>query len=469
MYISILNFYRNISAEKRQPYLVVLIFILYLLLHLWPILRFGYTAFGYDTGIYRHYITGYFERLGDTAITPFGFANFSNPLMLLGDSVDTIMFVWYLLIAVGMFWAFYLVAREFFNKQTAVFAVFLFTISATQFAFYWWYYYRNYLALFLLLITLLLVKKKSWLAIFTLIGIGIIHPLTLAPLGIALLVYAIIDSSSRKFVLSSGIIAAVLLFLINWQELALYLDQLDGSLGLAKNFVAAGRPEFTGSFITPIIFVSAILIYLPYGILGLWQNFRKQILLTSFFGANLFLILIGFAFYRRFLVFLDLMLIIFAASYFTSAVQSVWTQKWGKQVVAIFVVVLLAIQVWLVVIRQPLISDSDFTAIRGVDNLAGEYVLAIDSTYAPWLYGFTNKKIIAPGMFEYDLWDREGWGRFWFTKNNQERVELLEQYGGRPIYIFIGERYRDLGEKMMEDSRFMKVVEGVIEYRNSME
>lgn len=460
--------------KNRQQCLVALIFILYLLFHLYPIWRFGYIGFGYDTGIYRHYITGYFERLGDAAITPFGFANFSNPLMLLGDSVDTIMFVWYFFIAIGVFWAFYLVAREFFNKQVAMIAIFLFSVSATQFAFYWWYYYRNYLALFLLLITLLLVKKNSWLAIFTLIGIGIIHPLTLAPLGLAMLIYTMIDRDNRRFVLLSGIIAAMILFLINWPEFSLYLKQLKGNFGLAKNFSAAGRPEFSGSFITPIIFLSAILAYLPYGILGLWQNFRRQILLVSFFGANLFLVIIGFAFYRRFLVFLDLMLILFAAGYFSGVVQSVWTQKaanpsagaQGKQVVVIFVVVLLAIQVWLVAIRQPLISDSEFTAIRGVDSLAGEYVLAIDSTYAPWLYGFTNKKIIAPGMLDYDLWDRGDWERFWFTDDNQERVNLLEEYGGQPIYIFVGERYRDLRDEVLQDSHFTKVNERAVGYRN---
>ncbi len=441
-----------------------MIFILYLLFHIWPIVRFGYIGFGYDTGIYRHYITGYFERLGDETITPFGFANFSNPLMLLGDSVDTIMFVWYLLIAIGVFWAFYLVAREFFNKQSAVFAVFLFTISATQFAFYWWYYYRNYLALFFLLITFLLIKRKSWLAVFTLLGIGIIHPLTLAPLSLAMLFYAVFDHANRKFILLSGIISGLVLIFVNWQELSLYLEQLSGNFGLAKNFVAAGRPEFTGSFITPIIFLSAILAYLPYGLLGLWQNFRKQILLTSFFGANLLLIIIGFAFYRRFLVFLDLMLILFAAGYFSGVIQSVRTQKWGKQVVAIFVIVLLAIQVWLVVIRQPLISNNDFAAINNLNNLAEDYVLAIDSAYAPWLYGFTNKKIIAPGMLDYDLWSRDDWGRFWFTDDNQERVGLLKKYGEQPIYIFVGDRYQDLGREMLVAPQFTKVNEWVIKY-----
>lgn len=515
--------------KNRQLCTVALIFLLYLLFHLWPIARFGYTGFGYDTGIYRHYITGYFERMGDDSITPFGFASFSNPLMSLGDSVDTIMFVWYLLIAIGVFWAVYLVVREFFNpsppagyagqesvpaprdllqnknseialgstpfsKQAAVFAVFLFTISSVQFAFYWWYYYRNFLALFLLLVTFLLVKRKSWLAIFTLVGIGIIHPLTLAPLGLALVVYWVVQQLSfrpkrsgvEKFLfagtrdsstppprliggsaslgMTSLTIATVLLFLVNWQELSLYLTELWKNFGLAKNFAASGQPEFTGSFITPMIFVSAILAYLPYGLLGLWHNFRKQTLLASFFSANLLLIIIGFAFYRRFLVFLDLTLIFFAADYFSSVFPSIWKQKLGRCVVVIFITVLIGIQVWNVARQQPLINEADFFAIRNLDNLAGDYVLAVDSAYAPWLYGFTNKKIIAPGMLDYDLWSREDWGRFWFTDDNQERIKLLEKYNISPIYIFVGDRYQKLEQEMIVDPHFTKINEQVIKY-----
>ena len=35
-------------------------------------------GFGYDFGIYRNYINGYFDRLGDPTVVPFGFSAFSN-------------------------------------------------------------------------------------------------------------------------------------------------------------------------------------------------------------------------------------------------------------------------------------------------------------------------------------------------------------------------------------------------------
>jgi len=81
------------------------------------IVKYGDAAFGYDFGIYRHYVGQYFDRLGDPTVVPFGWSNFSNVLRLLGSSVDQILFGWYFLFSVLILAALYSVVKNHFNAK----------------------------------------------------------------------------------------------------------------------------------------------------------------------------------------------------------------------------------------------------------------------------------------------------------------------------------------------------------------
>ena len=60
--------------------------------------------------------------------------------------------------------------------------------------------------------------------------------------------------------------------------------------------------------------------------------------------------------------------------------------------------------------------------------------MATHSYYSPWVLGYSGRKTIAPGLFEYNKWDVKQWQEFWKSENV---TEMLKDYE-RPLYIYVG-------------------------------
>ena len=63
--------------------------------------------------------------------------------------------------------------------------------------------------------------------------------------------------------------------------------------------------------------------------------------------------------------------------------------------------------------------------------------MATSSYYSPWILGYSKRKTIAPGLFDYDKWNYEQWIKFWKAGNITEIKDLMGVYN-KPLYIFIG-------------------------------
>ncbi|MBU2542470.1 hypothetical protein KJ785_02850 [Patescibacteria group bacterium] len=445
-----LSLFKQNKIKNWQAYLFLSLSLLfYLFTRLWMWFEYGMAGFGYDTGIYRHHILGYFNNLGEI---PFGFSAFSNWLMLLGDSVDKIMFNWYLLISVFVLLALYFVAKKYFKSNlVALFSVLLFVSSIVQFEFFWWYYYRQFLALFFILLTFLFIHYRSYLVIFALLAVGIIHPLSLIPLGLSMIIYLFFaDKKTKKFLLITGTSSIIFLIILNWRELWVYAQDFFHYKGVAKNFVEAGYQEFTGQFIGWSDWLKYSIFYLPFGLFGLIKYWKKQKLFTIFLLVNILLILLKIVFYHRFFVFVDIALILFASAF----LSDVWEKVRGKKyrflvkIGIILLIVVCGVTTTIHVLeKKPLIYPIELEAIKQVSELTkdSDYILSINSIYSPWLYGYSGKKIIAPGLFEYNKWNREEWNQFWYSPSNEMRLEMLKEYNITPMYIYVGDTNFNLG------------------------
>ena len=459
-----LGLFKKNNLQSWQEYLILgLSLIFYLFTRLWMWFEYDMAGFGYDTGIYRHHILGYFSSPGEI---PFGFSAFSNWLMLLGNNVDKILFGWYLLISVFIFLTLYLVAKKYFQSTlVALFSVLLFISSVVQFEFFWWYYYRQFLALFLILLTFLFIHYRSYLIIFSLLAIGIIHPLSLIPLGLSLVIYLFFaDKETRKFLFISGSISFILLLILNWQELWVYIQDFFHYRGLAENFVQAGYHEFTGQFIGWNDWLKYSVLYLPFGLVGLVKYCKKQKLLTIFLLVNIILILLKIVFYRRFFVFVDLAFILFASAF----LSDVWGKVKGKSHrlsvhigIVLLIVVCLGRTTVYILDKEPLIYPIELESIKQISELVtdSDYVLSINSKYSPWLYGYSGKKVIAPGLFEYNQWNREGWNKFWYAHDNEVKLEMLKEYNISPMYIYKGDTNFNLGTHSIYINKFLLKVD----------
>ena len=105
--------------------------------------------------------------------------------------------------------------------------------------------------------------------------------------------------------------------------------------------------------------------------------------------------------------------------------------------------------------QKPLISKTELNVIKELNTLIPQhsFLMATDSYYSPWLYGYSGRDVIAPGLFSHNKWTRRQWENFWFG-SKESRNQLLDQYD-RPVYLYIGERQKPV--KLSDDYNFKKI------------
>ncbi|MEK9201538.1 MAG: hypothetical protein AAB944_01050, partial [Patescibacteria group bacterium] len=89
--------------------------------------------------------------------------------------------------------------------------------------------------------------------------------------------------------------------------------------------------------------------------------------------------------------------------------------------------------------QEPMVTETELKEIINLQNTEEDAtVMTLSSYYGPWIYGFSKRNTIAPGLFE-DRWNNEKWNEFWFTNNQEVRRKMLSQLP-RPLYIFSGKQ-----------------------------
>lgn len=431
----------------------------YLLTRIYSFWQYGPRAFGYDTGIYRHFVTGYFDRFFDPTIVPFGFSGYTTSLRFLGASTDSIIFSGYIILSLALAGLFYLLVLEYTQKKiSAWFATVLFSLSIVQYEFFWGYYYRNFLALLLTLIILYLIQIRSKLLWLPLVVVVSVHPLTALPVGISLGIYAWFNKEEKKYLLISGLCAASIALLLNIREFQIYLPFITKYFGTSTVAAAARNTEVTGLFMTGRDFLLAILWYAPLAIFTLVKiQWKKYLLPIIFLFVNTGLVLVRVVFYQRFLVSIDLVLLVCAGI----ALTQIW--ELPKKIYRVGIVIFLIIFGWYsgshVLHKEPLLTNDEMAAINEIAVPVKARILTINPYYAPWLYGFTKQGVIAPGMFEHDLWNREKWDLFRKQADIAQQNEMLQEYKSQPLYIFVGERDSDFRLKLEQNKKIQRINE----------
>ena len=68
--------------------------------------------------------------------------------------------------------------------------------------------------------------------------------------------------------------------------------------------------------------------------------------------------------------------------------------------------------------------------------------MATLSLYSPYVLGYSERKTIAPGIFEYNKHNKQEWIEFWTTTDIEEMKQFLNEYE-KPLYLHIGEKQKD--------------------------
>lgn len=457
------------KISKRQSLsavFLVFIFAVYFLPKWWLLFQYGDLAFGYDTGIYRHIINGYVARAFDLSLPPFGFTAFSTLLKWLGTSTDYIMFGWYSIFSIFIFVTWYIVVHNETNKKTALIATFLFAISVTQMEFYVWYYFRQYMALWFVLIAILFWQKRSVLLPLPLVLIGIIHPISLFPLIIFFIFLSIRKKEERIYLVRSlGISIAAIIFL-NGFELYAYAKTAYVQLFGLEDRRVLQTSEMTGQFISFSSYVFRFgILYIPIALYGLYLFWRKYTVFLSFLIIQLFFVIFGIFFQNRYIVYLDIAIIFFAACALSVSLDEIKNKFILRFSGFLFIVAYMTGMAVYAMNYMPLISREDFSQIIALHQLPpASLVMTVSSQYAPWIYGYTEHVIVAPGMFEANLWSRTEWEIFWSTPDQEIRHELLSRYPGRFLYVYIGTIDMDIFHMFSSDPRAEQLTSHIWKY-----
>lgn len=425
---------------------------------------------GYDSGIYKYAIEKGLENK-DSWI----FRNMEPGFMYLMEffkmffSVEFIMN--YLLIGFCLLLgiSIYFVSKEYFDKKTGLIALLIYSLSVIQFKTFWYMYYKNIIGLSLALFAVYFLKKskdkKFYIWLFIVLGglIGAVHRPTFYIFGLSYFLYTFIDpiypeeiKYRRNYfrynfqLLKRNIFYGVLILII---AVLFYIGDFRYAIlsminPVLQGFVQPG--ESPGTFINFFTYQFSTLFYLPFALLGFFYLYKKRKFNLLFFWTFVggVIIIFQFFFFNRFIVHLDVALIILAAAGFSVLIEN-------KKEFGVIVLIAMLLSGGFVAYNnaknsRPLISEEEFKAINflnGTEKNAS--VMATNSIYSPWVLGYSERKTIAPGLFDYNMHNQKEWMEFWTTSDINYARRFLDVYP-KPLYIYVGPQQKDNLEQFEE-------------------
>ncbi|HLC89411.1 MAG TPA: hypothetical protein VJG65_00445 [Patescibacteria group bacterium] len=405
-----------------------------------PLWQGGEAALGYDTGFYyvmakaidhsgEYFPLDISREAGMEIIIPL-----FKLLALIGFSPEAITFTGHLVAELLLSVALYFFIRQTYNKLAAGSALVIFVISLVQLEAYSYFLYRNTLSVFFLFIAWWLIAKKSSLAFWPSLFLTIIHKSTPAIFFPVTFLYLIIKRQWK-------LLAVEILALVVGGVYLLTFDSTRTILNLLQtNFAIDTHSIRSGDFLELNTYLKLAWPYLVLAVGWLFYELRKK----QFSATGLMFLISGtmvvteFIFYKRLIIYLDLAAIILAGvalAYLLSryAPKHAFAFLFGLLVIGSFVTLPYTTS------RPQLIMPSELDAIKKIDGSTetSAYILNLNSMYAPWLEGWSNRKTISPGLIR-DKWSYENWQIFWANNNLPAQKKLLAMYDGTPLYLFIG-------------------------------
>lgn len=430
------------EMNKKLHYLLLGIGIILIIgLRVLPYLSSG-VPLGYDTGIYKYGIDSFSQKGFNvdtwvkSAFTPgFLYLMFALKNIFSSEFILIWLFILFNLI-LGL--SVYSCTKEYFGKRAGIIAFLLFAVSVIQFKVFSFMYYKNILGLIFMLWALVFLKreKRLWFVVSA-VFLGLMHRPTFFIFGLAYIGFVAYNWKAWKVNLRDGFLILILTgigYIGFWGTSILPLIS-----PVAKSFISPGSSS--GTFVSFFTYQFSTLAYLPFAILGFGSlMIKKKFSIVLFWAAiNAAIVYFQFFFFNRFIIHLDIALIILAGVGFSTLIQH-------KKRIGLIITILLIFSAGFVAFNESnnggqRISEDGLEMIKSFENVEDNaLVMVLTSEYSPWVLGYSNRKTIAPGLFEENKWNKEEWNRFWSSDSEEETKELMSVYPDVPIYLFAGTR-----------------------------
>jgi len=438
----------EVLKNKKVHYLILTAILLIILnFHVIPYVS-NSIPLGYDTGMYKYAIEHGLQNLDNwvlQGVEP-GFLYLMKPLSMIFSSqfiLTWLLVILSIILGLGIYFA----SSSFFNKTTGLFAILLYAFSLIQYKTFELMYYKNIMGLILILFALYFFNKKNNYLFIILAGLaGTIHRPTFYIFGLSYFFYAFISPYKNKYnfkQLGKNILSGILILII---AILPFLGKFRVALTSVMPWVLQGFTspgQSPGTFINIFTFQFLTLAYLPFAILGLLYLIKKRNFNILFFWAiiNSIIVYFQFFFFNRFIIHLDIALILLASLGFSILLEK------RKKLATILLIFLFAsmffTSISYIKTSSPLISETELNIIKIANSFEkNAIIMTTNSIYSPWLQGYVNRKIIAPGLFDYNKHNESQWQEFWTTKD-LSKIKQFMNYYEKPLYIFIGEQQQD--------------------------
>lgn len=443
------------EGKKKWHYVILAGILLVTLLLRWMPYWGNEIPLGYDAGLYRY---GIAQGLGSSEMWILGGGMEPGFLYLMSAlkvffTVDALLkggFIFFVLVLGAGVWLF---TRELAGSKAGIFAALIYALSAVQFKVFDYLYYKNVIGLAMVMFAFTMMLKyersgkKRWLIGFAVMG-GLVlamHRPTAYIFGLAYFAYAFVQPwKGRAYDVKKmmwNVVAGIVMLVVGG---AFYLGRFAPAVTQALPWVTQGfitPGESPGTFISFFTYQFSVLFYLPLALMGLFYFLKKKEfnIIVLWTVITLAIVYFQFFFFNRFIIHLDVALIVLAGVGCAIVVEE--KKKSGAIAIGLLMVAGAVMAYDVADSARPLIGEEGLRAIERIADVTEEdaLIMSITSNYSPWLKGYSNRTVIAPGMFDENTWDEGEWKKFWSSQSEEETREMMEVYEG-PIYLFAGDR-----------------------------
>jgi asparagine N-glycosylation enzyme membrane subunit Stt3 len=431
---------------------------------------------GYDAGIYKYTIELYANNLPqipETTLPLWVREMTPQGLPVLADTLHTVagtnatQLLHYLFPILGAFLVFpvFILTRSFFGERTGLIASVLYAVSYTQFTTFTFLYFKQVLGLIFLLFALYALEKKRYVLLALMFAaLGIFHRPEFLLLALILIPYLIIKRDWRVLYSAAGTAALIAPFWL--LRLDINLGMLQGAFTTAVTNIQTGVAAGGGTFPGLDSYQQMALAYLPFALIGAIYLITKKSWnsLFFYFVINLAIVIFQFLFFNRYIISLDVAMVILAALGINVILlhrQRNSKKVWSAVNIVVIIMIIVASGVPTVIQAnsvEPLINDEQLHTIEWLaqNTEPDAYILA--STYdAPWVLGWSNRRVIAPGLFHWNEHNKQEWFDFFETDDLREVKQFLNRYRGT-IYIYYSRNEGNyLGLEKFDNECFIEI------------
>ena len=405
---------------------------------------------GYDPGLYKYGFDTYITSLPyipESELPEWFKEMFPQGIFLLGDvlyvvagfrSTETIT-IFAPLVCGLMVLPVFAVSENIYGQRGALISVTIYLLSATQYVLFEYSYLKNMIGIFLILLSILLLQKERYIAAAIIYAaLSIYHRPHFLLLSIVLLFW-LLETRDRKIYLTF-IIAAVLMLPFWIQRIELGISMLKGLAGVALNNLRGEASSQGGTFLTFSKYGYLSLPYVTFGIMGFMHMFLNKRKDPVFYFTLItgIMVILKIVFFRRYLATLDILLIILAGGCMETilAEQRKELRIYGNIILLLIVITGSALLYGQITEDSRLISDGDLRDIEWMAANVDPKSHILTTVYdAPWVIGWGKHPVIAPGLFQWDIYTQEEWARFLSTSDPRLTVQFISKYK-EEIYIY---------------------------------